>query len=106
MYATARRVSNASGETGINAVLHTHGAAFPWPDEPWLRPEHAPGTLVGKQTSVPPGDNTVHAYLDVIAPDDTVGAEIDVALTGLWMDLAVDESGPTAPADPLPNPVI
>lgn len=106
MYATAHRVSKASGEAGINAFLHKHGHSFPWPDEPWLLPEREPGVLVARQTSLAAGGNTVHAYLDIIAPDGTLGAEIDVALTGLWLDLAADESGPPSPSGPLPNPVV
>lgn len=106
MYATAHRVSNARGETGINAFLHKHGSAAPWPADPWLLPERTPGALVGDQVAVRPGGNNVHAYLDIIAPDDTTPAEVDVALTGLWLELAAEEAGPTSPSGPLPNPLV
>ena len=99
MYATALRVSNARGGAGITAFYHEHGLVLPWPEQPWLLPEQEPRTLVARQLEVPSGGNTIHAYLDILAPDGTLGAEIDVALTSLWLELAADASR-------LPNPVV
>jgi hypothetical protein len=106
MYATAHRVSNPRGQEGINAFLHKHGTNRSWPDEPWLLPQDDPGVLVGDRVAVAPGGNDVHSYLDIIAPDDALATQIDVALTGLWLELAADEAGPASPYNPLPNPVV
>ena len=104
MYAAAHRVASERGEEGINAYLHLHGAAFAWPDDPWRLPETAPGDQVWAQIAVPPGGNRVRSYLDVLAPDDISPGEVDLALTGLWLDLVADELGPAGRR--LPNPVV
>lgn len=107
MYATAHRVVSPRGETGINAFLHKHGTAFPWPTEPWRLPESDPGVLVWDNgPEVPAGGNHVRSYLDVLAPDDVGVEELDAALTGLWLELVADEVGPRAIQGPLPNPVV
>lgn len=105
MFSCAHRVSDATGRVGVNAYRHLHGAGFPWPAEPWKIPESSPGELVADRIAVPPDGAQVHAYLDVVAPDDVSGAEVDIALTGLWLALAADETGPVSSA-PLPNPVV
>lgn len=56
------------------------------------------------QIAVPPGGNRVRSYLDVLAPDDISPGEVDLALTGLWLDLVADELGPAGRR--LPNPVV
>ncbi len=106
MYAAAHRVVHRDGRTGINAFLHHHGPQFSWPAAPWTLPETNPGDLVRERIEVPPGGNRVLSYLDVLAPDDATPAEIDVALTGLWLELVADEAGPSAPTGPLPNPTV
>ncbi len=105
MYSTAHRVSDASGRSGVNAYRHLHDAAFSWPDEAWTIPESTPGRLVADHLAMPSSAARVHAYLDVVAPNDVTGAEVDAALTGLWLALASDETGPPSSA-PLPNPVV
>ncbi|WNG53399.1 hypothetical protein F0U59_00335 [Archangium gephyra] len=71
MYATAHRVSR-NGQMGVNAFLYLHGRDFPWPEDASSLPETEPGTPTDRQSiSVPPGRNTVHSYLDVLAPDGT-----------------------------------
>lgn len=107
MYATAHRVvSPGTGEEGINAFLHIHGRAFAWPAEPWRLPETNPGAQVWEQIGVKPGGNRVRSYLDVLCPDDTTPAEVETALTGLWLELVADEAGPGGPQRPLPNPIV
>jgi hypothetical protein len=107
MYATAHRVVRAStGETGINAFLHTHGEHFPWPQEAWRLPETNPGVQVRDNVELSPGGNRVRSYLDVLAPDNVSPDEIDVALTGLWLELVADEAAAPAATGPLPNPLV
>ena len=106
MYATAIRVIDGAGKTGINSFLHNHGQLAPWPAESWRLPETDPGKLVRQHIEVDPGGNRVRSYLDVLAPDDATSAELDVALTGLWLELVADESGPVPSTGPLPNPVV
>lgn len=107
MYATAHRVTTPRGETGINAFLHKHGRAFPWPDDPSHLPETDPGVdLWNNGPAVRPGGNRVHSYLDVLAPDDTPSVEIEEALDGLWLHLVADAAGPTPVQGPLPNPLV
>lgn len=106
MYATAHRVESPRGLTGINTFLHTHGAAFSWPADPVQLPEHNPGVLWWDNgPEVPPGGNRVRSYLDLLAPDDTPAAEVEAALTSLWLELVADEAGPPAAQGALPNPV-
>lgn len=105
MYATAHRVVNPKGEEGVNAFLHRHGPDFPWPEEAWNLPETQPGDQVWEQVSLPPGGNRVRSYLDLLCPDDTRPAEVDVALTGLWLELVADDAAPAGPQS-LPNPLV
>ena len=87
MYLTSHLVRSRDGEEGINAFLHMHGPDFPWPQEPAALPDTNPGRTVSRQTSVPPGGNSVRAYLDVVAPDDTPRAALEQALVALARDL-------------------
>jgi hypothetical protein len=76
MYATAHRVSR-NGQTGINAFLYLHGRDFPWPEDASSLPDTEPGMPTDRQSiSVPPGNNPVHSYLDVVAPDGTPRSSI------------------------------
>jgi hypothetical protein len=82
MYATAHRVSR-NGQTGVNAFLYLHGQDFPWPEDASSLPEQTPGTPTERQSiSIPPGQNPVHSFLDVVAPD---GTPRDVLLETLRM---------------------
>jgi hypothetical protein len=87
MYATAHRVSR-QGNSGINAFLHLHGRGFVWPADAADLPESTPGTLERTSTSIPPGGNPVHSYLDIIAPDSTPRSELNHALEVLRRDLS------------------
>lgn len=105
MYATAHRVVSLRGQEAINAFLHLHGDSLSWPSEPWRLPETEPGTPVWESVQVRPGGNRIRSYLDVLTPDDTRPAEIEAALTGLWVELRADQSSAGGLA-PLPNPVV
>lgn len=107
MYATAHRVSSPQGMKGINTFLHEHGTAFPWPEDPSPLPETDPGLpLWNNGPEIRPGGNRVHSSLDVLAPDLVHAEEIEDALTGLWLQLVLDEAGPPPGQNPLPNPVV
>ena len=107
MYATAHRVSSPQGKSGTNVFLHEHGHAFPWPVDPSTLPESNPGRLLWSNgPEVKPGGNRIHAYLDVLAPDEVHADEIEETLTGLWLSLIADEAEAPAPEDPLPNPLV
>lgn len=72
MYVTAHRVQRG-GSNGINTFLHVHGAS-PSPID-WRRPdvravaETHPGAFVVQRTEVPPGNNAVLSYFDVVVAD-------------------------------------
>lgn len=106
MYATAHRVRSGKDVEGINAFLHRHGQDAAWPADPSAIPERDPGQQVWDAVTVPPGGNDVLSYLDVIAPDGVGVEELDVALTGLWLDLQAAEQDPPHPWAVLPNPLI
>lgn len=86
MYATAHLVRR-EGVEGINAFLHEHGAGNPWPTDASTFPETNPGRIVLRRTDIPPGGNSVRAYLDVLAPDATPLEEIRGALRAVAEDL-------------------
>jgi hypothetical protein len=88
MYATAQRVSR-NGHTGVNAFLYLHGQDFVWPEDASSLPEQGPGTLTERQSiSIPPGQNPVHSFLDVVAPDGTPGSVLLEALTMFRQDIS------------------
>ena len=106
MYATAHRVRSRRDVEGINAFLHRHGHDVAWPADPSAIPERDPGQQVWEAVAVVPGGNEVLSYLDVIAPDGVGVDELEVALTGLWLDLQAAEQDPPHPWAVLPNPLI
>jgi hypothetical protein len=107
MYIAIHRVRNtATGKEGINAFKHMHGLDFMWPQEPWRLPTENPGILEQQTTPVKPGGNEVLSYLDVLSPDAVSPEELDLALTGLWLELVADERGPDSPMGSFPNPVV
>lgn len=74
MYLTAHQVRSSSGEEGVNAFLGMHrDQALPLgrPDEPDIDyvAQLAGGYPVAEQRALRPGNNTVTAYLDLVAPD-------------------------------------
>jgi hypothetical protein len=87
MYLTAHLVRSGSGSEGINSFLHRHGTNFGWPEDASAVPEQYPGSIVAKAVSIPPGGNSVRAYLDVLGSDDLRKAEIAQALGALRKDL-------------------
>lgn len=105
MYATALHVVHPELGERINAFLHHHGLDFVWPDQPWRLPEQNPGVQVREVINAPPGGNRVRAYLDVLAPDATSFDAIQVALTGLWLELVAADSAQDNAGD-VPNPVV
>jgi hypothetical protein len=94
MYLTAHLVRSGDGEEGINAFLHLHGTGFAWPREVVGLPDTNPGKVVRRQTSIPPGGNSVRAYLDILAPDGTSKKELEQALAALSLDL-IERRNPT-----------
>lgn len=86
MYVTAHRVTRGDGQEGINAFLYLHGANLPAGDAASI-PEQQPGHLTRHHTPVPPGNNLVSSYLDVIAPDGTPVREVEHQLAMLRSDL-------------------
>ena len=87
MYITAHLVKSRDQLEGINAFLHIHGPAFQWPDDASSLPDTTPGRTALHRTDLPPGGNSVRAYLDILAPDGTSPAEIERALSALSHDL-------------------
>ena len=70
MYITAHRVRDSQGRVEVHSFLHRHDATdCPFPDDPVTVPQSAPGRLVHKSVVLPPGDNTILSYLDLIAPE-------------------------------------
>lgn len=106
MYASALRVVHPHLGERVNTFLHRHGAAFPWPSEAWGLPETEPGQLfsVGSD-NVPAGGNRVRVYMDVLAPDGTNNDTINVALTGMWLELVADEATAELGVH-IPNPAV
>jgi hypothetical protein len=87
MYVSALLVRSRDGDEGINGFLHHHGADFAWPEDAAPLADDRPGKLVRRRTDLPPGNNHVRAYLDVLAPDRTPYAELETALDALARDL-------------------
>lgn len=91
MYATAHLVRSASGEEAVHAFYHRHGDVE-WPDDVVDWPESNPGQLVAQHAILPVGGNPVHAFLDVLAPDETPWAQVEAALESLRLEVgAVEE---------------
>jgi hypothetical protein len=88
MYLTAQRVRSKAGSEGVNAYLHLHRElAMPQdctgaPDLDHIA-QFVCGYVVAKREVVPPGGNQVLAYLDVAAPDDALGTDLNHVLTEL-----------------------
>ncbi|HET7505386.1 MAG TPA: hypothetical protein VFK02_30410 [Kofleriaceae bacterium] len=88
MYVTAHLVRSRSGEEGINAFLHLHGAGFVWPPDAAALADTTPGKVVRSHIDLQPGFNLVQAYLDVLAPDGTPREELDQAIAVFSRNLA------------------
>ena len=84
MYITAHRVMRDTSEH-TNAFVHTHGIAFPWPDNAADLPETDPGQEIEalRHIELAPGGNRIRSFLDELAPDDAEWPAIDDALRTL-----------------------
>jgi hypothetical protein len=72
MYITAHRVRDSQGQIEVHSFLHRHDENdCPFPNDPVTVPQSAPGRLLKKKVVLPPGDNTILSYLDLIAPEGT-----------------------------------
>ena len=97
MYLTAHRVEDRDGRTGINAFLYRHGEhelpASVWdsPDVVFIA-EKAPGNPVRSVTAIPPGNNSVASYLDIVARNNTGYEALQSALMRIRSLLARDPS--------------
>lgn len=97
MYLTAHRVKDRDGRADINAFLYLHNKhelpASVWdsPDVVFIA-EKAPGTLVKSVNAIPPGNNSVVSYLDVVARNGTSHDVLQTALMDIRSSLARDPS--------------
>jgi hypothetical protein len=82
MYIAVHLVKRGA-EEGINAFLHEHPAAFPWPANAADLADSNPGKVVDRRIDLQPGGNKVRAYLDILAPNGTSVADIRSALREL-----------------------
>ncbi|MCE9637384.1 MAG: hypothetical protein K8T90_16895 [Planctomycetes bacterium] len=88
MYLTAHRLRSVRLEEGINAFLYLHrDRPLPMrgPDEPDVDTiaQSEPGYPVAESIDVPPGGNSVLAYLDLAAPDDATESALRGAVAEL-----------------------
>lgn len=95
MYITAHRV-HRDGSTGINAVLYLHrDEAVPGID--WAHPDvrsvadKYPGSYIVQRTEIPPGNNTVSSYLDIVAHDDIARYRLSRSLANATPPLSAGE---------------
>jgi hypothetical protein len=80
---TAQRIVSPRGARGVNVYQYLHGS-YDWtraPDE--MLPDVNPGELVRQWLEVPPGQNRIVSYLDVVAPDAVSAPDIHQRLASL-----------------------
>jgi hypothetical protein len=84
MLLTAQRVmAPHSPARGVNVYQYLHGA-YRWDRVPdAFLPEANPGELIAQWIELPPGQNRVISFLDVVAPDDLLGVELQQRLASL-----------------------
>lgn len=88
MYLTSHRVLTNQTQEGINASLYLHGVTIDDPSVAIEKIDADPGVLKAAAYDVPPGNNSVLAYLDIVA-DDSVGLdELEAALRAAGDSLA------------------
>lgn len=76
MYLTSHRVVSPSGrQEGINSFFYSHGS-LSWQQLPSQFIDQNPGTLVARNVSVPPPENRIRSYLDIVSPDETPWPDI------------------------------
>lgn len=96
MYLTAQRVISSSGENGINGFLYEHGdVAWETPPDPT---SESIGKLVHSFITVPPGNNHVMSFVDVVAPDGTPYERIGEQIAA-WIATKVIDRRPLPWAD-------
>jgi hypothetical protein len=97
---TAQRVVSARGARGVNVYRYLHGSPA-WtrvPDE--LLPDVNPGELVDQWLEMPPGENQILSYLDVVAPDQVSAPDAHQRLASLKYHLQATGSRTEAYWDP------
>lgn len=87
-YLTAQRVhSRRLDIAGINAYWHMAAEVTREPGESELmlvrRVSENPGSLLGMRAEVPPGGNTVQAFLDVVTSTQVAASRLEKALLGI-----------------------
>lgn len=83
MLLTAQRVVSPRGARGVNVYQYLHGS-HTWTRVPdALLPDVNPGELVSQWLEVPPGENQIVSYLDVVAPDQVSAPDVHQRLASL-----------------------
>jgi len=98
---TAQRVVSPRGARGVNVYQYVHGSSV-WtrvPDE--LLPDTNPGELVRQWLEVPPGENRIVSYLDIVAPDEVAAPDVHQRLASLKHYLQVTSTRTEVYWDPL-----
>jgi hypothetical protein len=106
MYLTAQHVRSHKGEEEVHVYLHVHGADAAALKDPLSVPQSNPGRLVkdSVRRQIPPGGNTVIAYLDIVA-DDVIGAGAHLEASAHpqpWWQAALESVGKTMSGEPTP----
>ena len=95
MYLTAQRVRSKAGQEGINAFLHQHRdqhLPLKGVDEPDIDQVSrlVAGYPVAASHDVPPGNNQVIAYLDLVAADTVPQAHLQAAVAHLHSRIGLE----------------
>jgi hypothetical protein len=83
MRLTAQRVVSREGKGGINAFCYLHGPPQTWLDEPSPEVIKNPGHLTNSHVEIPPLDNRVRSFLDLIAPDHVPSVRMPPSIQGM-----------------------
>jgi hypothetical protein len=100
VFLTAQRVVTPHGVCGVNVYQYLHGS-YTWtrvPDE--LLPDVNPGELVSQWLQVPPGENRIVSYLDVVSPDGVSAPDVHQRLASLKYHLQMTGKRAEAYWDP------
>ena len=83
MLLTAQRVVSPRGVRGVNVYQYLHGP-YGWPRVPdEFLPDINPGELVNQWLEVPPGNNRIVSFLDVVGPDEVAISDVHQRLASL-----------------------
>lgn len=100
MLLTAQRVVSPRGARGVNVYQYLHGS-HTWTRVPdYLLPDVNPGELVQQWLEVPPGENRIVSYLDLVAPDDALAPDVHQRLASLKHYLPLTGNRTEAYLDP------